>query len=173
MEWKELLLDGYGRIVKELEGILQGLSKHDLDWQPDPQCNSIGWTIWHMTRGQDAQIADLAGKEQIYLKEKWYEKFSRPADPKDTGFGDTAQQVGAFRSPLRTVLLGYLGATTEQSKSYINSIGPADLDRVLNEPWFTPLPTVGVRLVSILADGHHHTGEASYIRGLQKALRKK
>jgi hypothetical protein len=29
--------------------------------------------------------------------------------------------------------------------------------------------TVGVRLVSILAHGHQHIGEASYIRGLRKA----
>jgi len=81
MEWKELLLDGYGRIPQELEKILKGLTKADLDWQPHPACNSIGWTVWHLARVQDARIADLAGKEQVYLKDGRHAKFSRPGDP--------------------------------------------------------------------------------------------
>lgn len=169
MQWKDLLLDGYQRIPQELKEILDGLSAADLDWQPCPECNSIGWTVWHLSRVQDAQITDLEGKEQIYIQDKWYARFIRPADPRDSGFGDSPGDVAAFRSPKVSVLLGYLEATTRQSADYINRLTPPKLDRVLNEPWFQPLPTVGARLVSILADGHQHAGEASYIRGLRKA----
>lgn len=169
MEWKGLLLDGYDRIPQELEEILKGLQEADLDWQPDKQCNSLGWTVWHLARVQDTQIAKLMSVEQVYLKDKWYARFNRPADPKDTGFGDTPQDVAGFKSPAPEVLLGYVRSAVDQSKHYINSISAADLDQVLDEPWFQPPPTAGVRLVSILADGHQHAGEASYIRGLLKA----
>ena len=114
MEWKNLLLDGYGRIPQELEELLKGLPAATLDWQADPECNSIGWTVWHLARVQDAQIADLIGAEQLYLKESWYLKFERPADPKDTGFGDTPQDVARFKSPDAEVLLGYIKSATVQ-----------------------------------------------------------
>jgi hypothetical protein len=169
MEWKGLILDGYDRMPQELEEVLKGLKKTDLDWQPKTECNSIGWTVWHLARVQDAQIAELMNEEQVYLKQKWYAKFERPTDPKDTGFGDTPQDVASFKSPSANVLSGYIRSTIDQSKTYINAISNTELDRVLDEPWFQPRPTVAVRLVSILADGHQHIGEASYIRGLLKA----
>ena len=169
MKWKDLILDSFERVPEELEGILKGLKKNDLDWQPHHECNSLGWTVWHLARVQDAQIADLAGKEQVYLADMWYTKFKRSPDPKDTGFGDTAAEVAAFESPNAEVLLGYIRSTTDRSRRVVTSITPAKLSRILDEPWFKPKPTIGVRLVSILADAHHHTGEASYIRGLWKA----
>ena len=42
MEWNDLLVDGYNRIVEVLERVLTGISQDDLDWQPHPDCNSIG-----------------------------------------------------------------------------------------------------------------------------------
>jgi hypothetical protein len=77
--------------------------------------------------------------------------------------------VKAFRSPSARVQLDYLKATTERTKLYLATLSPADLDLELDEPWYTPRPTVGVRLLSILADCHQHAGEAAYIRGLLKA----
>ena len=53
MEWNDLLADGYGRVLEVLERVLKGLTQDDLDWQPRPDCNSIGWLTWHLTRQQD------------------------------------------------------------------------------------------------------------------------
>ena len=105
------------------------MKESDLNWQPNPECNSLGWTVWHLGRVEDAQIADLAGEEQVYLKAKWYAKFNRPPDGRDTGFGDTAEEVAAFRSPGAEVLLGYIKDSTEESKRYIRSLSSAELDR--------------------------------------------
>jgi hypothetical protein len=80
--------------------------------------------------------------------------------------------VRAFRSPSARTQLDYLRATVERTKQYLGALPAAELDRALDEPWFQPLPTVGVRLVSILTDCHLHAGEASYIRGLLKTRRK-
>jgi hypothetical protein len=43
-------------------------------------------------------------------------------------------------------------AVLERSKRYINTLPAADLDRELNEPQCQPLPTVGVRIVSVMSD---------------------
>jgi hypothetical protein len=169
MEWRELIVDGYDRLPDLMKELLAGLRMADLDEQPHRDCNSLGWTAWHLTRVQDSQIADLMGEEQLWIKDAWHRKFNRPADPDDSGYGHTPAQVRAFRSPSVKIQLDYLRAAVERTKTYLASLTPADLDRELDEPWQRPLPTVGVRIVSILADCHQHAGEASYIRGLLEA----
>jgi len=168
MEWKDLLIDGYGRIPEFLENVLKGLTHDDLDWQPRHDCNSIGWLIWHLTRQQDAQTASLMGEEQLWITDKWYAKFNRQPGPDDIGFGHTPEQVSAYKSPEAKVLLSYNRTVVESSKQSISNLSEADLDRELNEPWFQPLPTVGVRLVSILDDSILHAGQAAYVRGLRQ-----
>ena len=169
MEWRELIVDGYDRLPDFMKEVLAGLGMADLDRQPHRNCNSLGWTAWHLTRVQDSQIADLMGEEQLWIKDGWSKKFKRPPDPDDSGYGHTPEQVRAFRSPSVRTQLDYLRAVVERTKRYLASLTPSDLDRELEEPWFQPLPTVGVRIVSVLADCHQHAGEASYIRGLLKA----
>ena len=63
------------------------------------------------------------------------------------------------------VLLGYNDAVYERSKRYLAGVTADDLDRELNEPQYTPLPTLGVRLVSIVSDNTQHAGQAMYLRG--------
>jgi uncharacterized damage-inducible protein DinB len=168
MEWHELLVDGYGRVLESLENVLNGLAEEDLNWQPRQDCNSIGWLAWHLTRQQDAQISALMGEEQLWIKEGWYSKFNRSDDPKDIGFGHTPEQVAAFKSPDIQTLLDYHRAVLERSKRYLLTLTESDLDRELDEPWFKPLPTVGVRLISIMNDATLHAGQAAYVRGLRQ-----
>jgi hypothetical protein len=169
MNWRELVVDGYDRLPEVMREVLAGLVVADLNQQPHPDCNSLGWTAWHLTRVQDSQIADLMAVEQLWIKNGWYKKFKRPADPNDSGYGHTPEQVRAFESPGVKTQLDYLHAVVERTKRYVTSLSPSALDRKLDEPWFKPLPTVGVRIVSVLADCHQHAGQASYIRGLLQA----
>lgn len=105
---------------------------------------------------------------QVWIKDKWYLKFNRNADSDDTGYGHTPEEVAAFKSPDSRIQLDYYRATLEQTKRYISKLSLTDLDRQLNEPWFQPPPTVGVRIISILADCLQHSGEIAYLRGLLK-----
>jgi hypothetical protein len=165
MDWRDLVIDGYKRIFELLEPALKGLSKSQLNTQPKPDANSLGWTVWHLARGQDAQIADLIKTDQLWIKDAWYKKFNRPADPRDTGFGNTTEQVSAFKSPSAKILLEYCRAVTTATTNYLKTIDANELNRILDES-YDPKPTVGVRIVSVLADSLNHAGEASYIRGL-------
>ena len=173
VQWRELIVDGYDRLPELMEEVLAGFRATDLDWQPGGAGNSLGWTAWHLTRVQDSQIADLMGDEQLWVRDAWCRRFKRPGDPDDTGYGHTAEQVRGFRSPSARIQLDYLRAVVNRSKRYLASLRPTDLGRKLDEPWSRPRPTVAVRVVSILADCHHHAGEASYIRGLLKVRSKR
>jgi len=168
MEWQELIIDSYERILEILESALEGLTQTDLNGQPHSDSNSIGWLVWHLTRVQDDHIADLMGEEQLWIKDEWHSKFNRAPDRKDIGFGHSSEKVSAFKSPDIEILLEYHRAVLERSKRYIRNISEAELDRQLDEPWFQPLPTVGVRLVSVMSDCLQHAGQACYVRGLLK-----
>lgn len=165
MERYDLLADCYGRVLEFLENVLEGLTEDELNWQPCQDCNSIGWLTWHLTRQHDAQVASLIGEDQLWINKGWHAKFGRESDPQDIGFGHTLEQVTAFKSPDIQTLLDYQSAVLERSKKYFLTLSQTDLDRKLDEPWFQPLPTVGVRLISILEDSMLHAGQAAYVRG--------
>ena len=168
MEWHDLMVDAYGRIIEIMERVLDGLSEEDLNWQPRPDSNSIGWLAWHLTRVQDDHIASLMGEEQLWVKGGWHARFDRAADVKDMGFGHTPEDLAAFKSPGVDTLLGYHRAVLARSQAFFPTLSQADLDRELNEPWFQPLPTVGVRIISLLGDNLEHAGQMAYIRGLRQ-----
>lgn len=168
MEWQQLIIDGYERVPQVLEKALDGLTEDDLNQQPRADCNSIGWLTWHLTRVQDYHVADLIMEEQLWVKDGWYARFNRMPDLGDIGWGHTSEDVSAFRSPDIESLLAYHRAVLGRTKRYIATLSLADLDRELNEPWFQPLPTVGVRLVSIISDSLQHAGQVAYLRGLLK-----
>ena len=168
MEWHDMMVDGYGRIGEILSRVLDGLKEDDLNWQPKPDANSIGWLCWHLTRVQDDHISDLMGEEQLWIKEGWHAKFNRQGDKKDIGFGHTPEDVAAFKSPDVKVILGYHDVVMKRSQKFFPTLSNADLERELNEPWFQPLPTVGVRIISVLGDNLEHAGQAAYVRGLRQ-----
>ena len=168
MEWKDLIIDGYGRVLQILAKALNDLDRHDLTQQPHPDSNSMGWLTWHLTRVQDNHLSDLIGEEQLWISQKWYAKFNRQPDPSDTGHGHSSADVTAFQSPDVKTLLEYHRAVMERTVRDISNLPEADLSRELDEPWHQPLPTVGVRLVSVMSDNLQHAGQVAYLRGLLK-----
>ena len=165
MEWQQLLIDILERGLQGLEKALADLSQVDLSEQPHPDCNSMGWITWHLTRVQDRIIADLAGEQQVWMKDEWYTKFNRAPDPSDSGSGHKSEDVAAFKSPDVVTLLEYHRAVLEQSKQYIGSLSLTELGRKIDHPVF---PTVGAFLVIVLNDNIQHVGQVAYLRGLLK-----
>ena len=122
MSWQDLMIDGFGRIQEILEHVFEGMSPEIIDTLPKADCNPIGWLGWHLIRVQDAQMADLMGEEQLWTRDGWHEKFHRPADPEDSGFGDTPEKVAAFKSPEMKVVIDYSQATVERSQAYLKTL---------------------------------------------------
>ncbi len=166
MDCKEIFINGLEDILGEMEHILSGLTNEDLSWQPRPDCNSIGWLAWHLTRVEDDHIAYIMDKEQLWTKEGWHEKFDRPADAKDRGFGHTPEQVANFKCPDVQTFLDYHKAVFERAKNYLLSRSETDFDRPLDQYWQGIPVKVGWRLTSTLEDCLEHVGQMAYIRGL-------
>ena len=167
MEWQLLITDLFVRISQELEEVLEGLTVDELNQQPRPDCNSIGWLAWHLTRSHDRNTSELLAEEQLWIKDNWHARFNRAPDPADTGFGHSSEDMAAFRSPDSKTLLEYHHATLELAKRYINdTLSETELKRENESPTFGNVATVRRRLLGIISDGLQHVGQAAYVRGL-------
>jgi hypothetical protein len=157
-----LLLDCFGRVHEDLPGLLDGLDEEALHWRPDPDANPIGWLVWHLTRVQDDHVAGVAGVPQAWTSRGFAERFGLPYDEGDVGYGQSSEQVGAFRASASD-LLDYHAATHALTEEVVR--GVEDWDRVVDDRWDPPV-TAAVRLVSVVNDTTQHLGQAAYVRGL-------
>ena len=165
MEGAELISDALGRVNRTLHRSLEGAPVEMVCKMPTPGTNSMAWLAWHLTRVQHDHVSDLAGLPQLWTSGGWHAKFGMAADDGETGNGHTLEQVAALQVDAVEVLLGYNDAVYERSKAYLAGLSPKDLDRVLDEPRYDPMPTVGVRLVSVVSDNTQHAGQIGYLRG--------
>jgi hypothetical protein len=165
MEGAALIDDALGRVNQLLHSTLKGVPAETLCKMPTPDTNSMAWLAWHLTRVHDHHLSDLAGLPQLWSSGGWHAKFGMKPDDTETGTGHTPQQVAALKVDSPDVLLAYNDAVYERSKKYLAALKPADLDRELDEPQYTPLPKVGVRLVSVVSDNTQHAGQIAYLRG--------
>ena len=161
----ELLTDAIGRVLEDVESVLDGLDEDALTARPTPTANSIAWLIWHLTRVQDDHVADVAGTEQVWLSQGYVDRFGLPFAPEEHGYGHTAEQVGQVRGIPADLLLDYYRDTHRATLAYLATVGEADLDKVVDTRWDPPV-TLGVRLVSVVNDCTQHVGQAAYVRGL-------
>lgn len=166
MHVAELLTDAYGRIAEEVAAVLDDASSELLSYRPDPAANTVAWLVWHLTRVQDDHVSDVAGTEQVWTSRGWVERFALPFGVRATGYGQSAEEVAAVRVEA-DLLRGYHEDTHAATLRYLEGPAPEDLDRVVDTSWDPPV-TLGVRLVSVLADDLQHVGQAAYLRGLAR-----
>src|SRR5688500_3806508 len=165
MDSKDVVIDGLGRIQRLLSMSLEGLTTEQLAYRPTEQANSIAWLAWHLTRVQDHHLSDLAGRPQAWIADGWHARFDKPADPQETGQRYTPEQVAALRPASAQLLLDYHTAVHQRSVEYLQGVTPQDMVGVLDEQQYTPRPTLGVCLVSLMADNLQHAGQVAYLRG--------
>ncbi|HEY32691.1 MAG TPA: DinB family protein [Dehalococcoidia bacterium] len=169
MEWQQFVTDLFVRISQELERVLEGLSTDDLNRQPSPDSNSIGWLAWHLTRSHDRNMSEIAGEEQLWIKDKWYLKFNRAPDPSETGVKHSPKEAAAFRSPDSATILEYHRAVVERIQNYINSrLSETELERESHSPTLGMTRPVEARLIGVINEGLQHVSQAAYARGLLK-----
>ena len=159
---KQILSDAFGRVRELVTDLTDALSDEVATYRPDPGANSIAWLIWHLTRGQDHQVADLAQVEQVWPR--WRERFGLPFDKWATGYGQGPKDVAAVR--VSGDLLGeYHRDVHELTLRYLDRLTAQELDRIVDTRWDPPV-TAAVRLVSVIGDTMQHLGQAAYVRGL-------
>jgi hypothetical protein len=167
MEGAGLVLDALGRVRDMVREALRDLSPEELLAPPKPH---IAWLVWHLSRVQDANFSGLLERSQLWVADGWHARFNMPPDPKDYGSGhrQTLAQVDAFAVADKQLLLEYLDAVFARTQAYLSTVSNADLNRVLNEPQYQPLPTLSIRLASVISCNTRHAGQIEYLRGLVK-----
>jgi len=164
MDAADLLRDAFGRVPQLAHGAVEGLTDGELAARVDSEANTVAWLLWHVGRGQDAQLAEALGTEQVWVGGGWRERFGLPLPADDTGYGHSSAQVASVRAPA-DLLTGYVEAVAAVADEALRGVRAEDLDRVVDERWDPPV-TLGVRLVSIVGDALAHLGQAGYVRGL-------
>lgn len=163
MDVSQVLVELYGRIPPLVRTAVEGCTVEQLRWGPGPGANPMGWLVWHLTRVQDHHVSELLDEAQLWPA--WADRFGRPPDPGDTGYGHEPAEVAAFDPGSAEALIGYQAAAQERTLAYLAPLTQADLDRVVDRAWDPPV-TLGVRLVSVADDALQHAGQAAYVRGL-------
>jgi hypothetical protein len=159
-----LLSDAFDRVQQGVHALLEGIDDKALVHRPDPGANTVAWLVWHLTRVQDDHVAAAAGTAQRWIEGGWEGRFSLPFPAEATGYGQRPDEVGAVRAGAER-LLGYYVEVHAATTGFVAGLGDGDLDRVVDESWDPPV-TLGVRLVSVIADDLEHVGQAAYVRGL-------
>ena len=165
MDTSDLLLDGFGRVRSAVHRAVADLDAEHLTFRPHPDANSIAWLVWHLTRIQDDHVAGVAGVEQVWTARGWADRFALALPRTDTGYGHRTEDVAALKVASPDVLVGYHDATCQQTERFLSDLTEGDLDRIVDESWDPPV-SLGVRLVSVIADDLQHVGQAAYVRGL-------
>ena len=161
---RDLLRDAFTRLIEHVDALTDGLTEEQAGFRPTPRANSIAWLIWHSARVQDAQLAEIAGLEQVWLRDGWADRFGLDLPREDTGYGHSPEQVGRVQASA-ALLAGYYHGVHRMSLEYIATVTGEELRRIVDTRWQPPV-TASVRLVSIIDDCAQHLGQAAYLRGL-------
>lgn len=165
---REILRDAFTRLIEHVDDLTDDLTDAVSLFRPTPDSNSICWLIWHSARIQDAQVADIAGIEQVWLRRGWVERFALDLPRDAHGYGHTAEEVAKVRATAE-LLAGYYHSVHKMTLEYIAGVTAEELARVVDENWSPPV-TASVRLVSVVDDCAQHLGQAAYLRGLAGGL---
>jgi uncharacterized damage-inducible protein DinB len=157
--------DLFSRVDENVRQVVDGLTAEQLATPPSAGANPIGWLVWHLTRVQDAHVAEQLGRPQVWVTEPWPARFGLVADPQDHGYGHTAEQVAAVRPESAEALTGYYDAVRARTTEFLGGLDADALDRIVDTHWDPPV-SLGVRLVSIADDDVQHVGQAAFVRGL-------
>lgn len=167
MRGTEVLSDGFARIPALVRAAVEGANRYELISRLDPDANSLLWLTWHIGREQDlqlAQLAQLAGREQVWVSGDWRARTGLEVADEDVGYGNTSEQVARIDAPADE-LLAYVDAVGAFAQEVLRGFDDVALDEVVDASWNPPV-TRAVRLVSILGDAFEHAGQAAFVRGV-------
>ncbi len=161
---RELLRDAFTRLIEHVDELTDGLTEDQANYRPAPEANSIAWLIWHSARVQDAQLAPIAGVEQVWETGGWVDRFGLDLPRNDTGYGHSPEDVAKVQAPA-DLLAGYYHAVHTLTLEFVAGVTAEDLERIVDRNWDPPV-TASARIVSIIDDCAQHLGQAAYLRGI-------
>jgi hypothetical protein len=174
----EILIDLVRRLARGVRTDIAGLSQEALDWQPDPEANSMGVTVWHFSRWIDfvrvRALENRPAEDELWFARGWAAETGY--DPRGLGFGGlgaltdyTMDQVRAVPTLPADALLRYLDQACDALVQYLQTMPSAELYLPapgLNGLYASPR-TAYQWLIATLLGSHRHLGEIQALRLLQ------
>jgi Protein of unknown function (DUF664) len=161
----DILADGFERVRSTSHAAGRGLTRATLEAKVDPETNTVAWLLWHIARGQDAQVSSLMGEEQVWTADGWSSRFGLDLPDDSTGYAHTPGDVSKVSGSDSDLYLGYIDAVCDRTINYVGELSDADFDDIVDER-FTPPVTRAVRLFSVISDDLQHAGQAAILRGI-------
>ncbi len=172
MEVKDFIEDALAQEDRLLREAVDDLTPEELAWQPGPESNPIGWTIWHTLRVEDMWVQFFAQRQkELWERDGWHEKFSLPT--RDNGFNHTPQQVADFPTLDLKTLLDYGAAVRAATLEFLRGL---DDDGLAATPW-ADRPDIWWHNLAIasmfrqlIGEFYQHLGQIAYLKGLQRGF---
>ena len=164
MNLKDFILHVLDEVDTELQMSLNGLDLELVIWRPAPESNSIGWLAWHIARLQDARAAALAGKDQLWVSDRWHDRFCLPPDPGNHGRGHSDEDVDSVRPDSVAALSEYASAAHSYLRSEIEDLD--DLSSSSEPAGGSGDGSVEALVFRAVHGGLAHLGQLMYVRGL-------
>ena len=128
---KEVLIDLMSDVGTEIRDEIGDMTAEELAWQPDPQANSIGVTVWHIARWLDVLAVRIlhtgAAEDELWHAQGWAGRTGY--DPRGIGAsglgnvtGYTMEEVAAIPQMTATDLLAYLDSTIQAVNTRISEM---------------------------------------------------
>ncbi len=177
MQGNELYADLIASLVEGTRGEVEKLSPQGLAWQPDAEGNSIGVTVWHVSRWLDVVtrvFQEKPAEDELWLTRGWAERTGYHAQ--GIGYrglgaltGYTQQEVAAIPALSAEDLLAYLDQASGALRAYLLSLPSFE---ALLQPvpgWGKETPVTKDQLLKVVFMGcAGHLGEIKALKAMMK-----
>jgi hypothetical protein len=165
MNAKEMAVASLNQSEGYLKRSLEGLTQEDAAWRPNDDCNSIAFILWHTARVEDFFISRvIQRKPEIY--EGWQEKLGTPA--RESGFGYTPEQLGAWPVPKLEDVVGYADAVRKSTLAFLDELPPEKMLELARPD--RPPDTIGSVFSRVCTEVALHMGQIDYLRGIRRGF---
>ena len=167
MDAKELILKSLEQSGGYLTNALDGLTHEEAAWSPGPECNSISFILWHMTRVEDFFVNRVIRREkELHEAEGWQEKLGTPAK----AYQYTAEELQAWPVPQLGILREYVNSVRGKTLALLQSMPSEKLSELARPD--RPPDTIGAIFGRVSTEIALHVGQIAYLRGVQRGLDK-
>lgn len=170
----EMLNDWLRDLEQGLRHEIEDLTIEELSWHPDPEANSIGVTVWHISRWLDllkVRVLDALPPEQ----EQWHTRgwAARTGyDPRGVGYKGYGTVTGYTHEEVAAIPI----LTADEHLVYLRGVVDALSTRLLelsDDELYQPAPglsrrnSIYVWLKTLLSGGISHLGEIAALKSMQ------
>ena len=163
MEAVAFISDCLRQVQFRLLATCEGLTQEQVLWRPNAHANNIGFILWHVTRGEDNLICNLAATQSpLWVSGEWYTRFDQPEEAPPPG-----DRMGLQSLPIPDlhILREYSEAVDQNTQRFLSALTSDRLDEAIDPT--QPEGTVAVSVRHLITHKNNHHGQIDYIRGLQ------